>query len=61
MTIPLAMMIPVEYELASRDEKVAALVHVYMELRLPFEAALAAATADLAHLDGVPAVAEAAQ
>jgi len=54
-------MIQAEYRPTSRDEKFAALVHVYLELRLSFQAALAAAAADLANLDGVPAVAEAAR
>jgi hypothetical protein len=55
------MRIPVEYRPIDRDEKFAALVHVYMELRLSFQAALAAAAADLTYLDGVVAVAEAGQ
>jgi hypothetical protein len=54
-------MIQVEYRPISPDEKFAALVHVYLELRLSFQGALAAAAADLVNLDGVPAVAEAAQ
>jgi hypothetical protein len=58
MTIPGAI-IQAEYRPTSRDDKFAALVHVYLELRLSFQAALAAAAADLANLDGVPAVAEA--
>ena len=61
MTIPVATMIPVGYRPVSRDEQFAALVHVYLELRLSFQAALTAAGADLADLDCVPAVAEAAQ
>jgi hypothetical protein len=61
MTIPGTTMIQVEYRPTSRDEMFAALVHVYLELRLSFQAAHAAAAADLANLDGVPAVAEAAR
>jgi hypothetical protein len=61
MTIPVATMIPVGYRAVNRDEQFAALVHVYLELRLSLQAAHAAAAADLANLDGVPAVAEAAQ
>ncbi|HYY30271.1 MAG TPA: hypothetical protein VE860_20175 [Chthoniobacterales bacterium] len=61
MTIPIATMIPVGYRPVNREEQFAALVHVYLELRLSFQAALAAAAADLANLDAIPAVAEAAQ
>lgn len=51
-------MMQVEYRPINRDEEFAALVHVYLELRLSFQAALAATAADLANLDGVPAVGE---
>jgi hypothetical protein len=36
-----------ERQSLTREEKFVALVHVYVELRLPFDAALAAAAADL--------------
>jgi hypothetical protein len=39
-------MIQVEYRPTNRDEKFVALVHVYLELRLSFQAAHAAAAAD---------------
>ena len=44
----------------SAEEKLAALAHVYLELRLPLEVALLAAHADLEHLDAPEVVAEAA-
>jgi hypothetical protein len=44
----------------SAEERLAALAHVYLELRLPLEVALLAARADLEHLDAPEVVAEAA-
>lgn len=49
-----------ENETLSREEKFAALAHVYLELHLPLQIAIAAAEADLLHLDGAALVAEAA-
>lgn len=50
----------VEPEALSREQKLAALAHIYLELRLSFQNALDAALADLVHLDGSRAVTEAA-
>lgn len=44
----------------SAEERLAALAHVYLELRLPLETAFLAARADLEHLDAPEVVAEAA-
>ena len=49
-----------ENETLSRAEKFVALAHVYLELHLPLQTAIAAAEADLLHLDGSELVAEAA-
>jgi hypothetical protein len=49
-----------ENETLSREEKFVALAHVYLELHLPLQTAIAAAEADLLHLDGSELVAEAA-
>ena len=49
-----------ENETLSREEKFVALAHVYLELHLPPQRAIAAAEADLLHLDGSELVAEAA-
>jgi hypothetical protein len=38
-----------ERQSLTREEKFVALVHLYVELRLPFDAALDAAEADLLH------------
>ena len=38
-----------ERQSLTREEKFVALVHLYVELRLPFDAALEAAEADLLH------------
>ena len=38
-----------ERQSLTREEKFVALVHIYAELRLPFDAALDAAEADLLH------------
>ena len=40
-----------ERQSLTREEKFVALVHLYAELRLPFDAALDAAEADLLHED----------
>jgi hypothetical protein len=42
----------IEHEPLSREEKLAALAHIYLELRLSFPRALDAAEADLMYLDG---------
>ena len=42
------------------EERLAALAHLYLELRLPLEGAFLAAHADLADLDASEVVAEAA-
>jgi hypothetical protein len=47
-------------EALSREEKIVALVHVYLELHLTLPRAMQAAAADLVHLDGVELVVEAA-
>jgi hypothetical protein len=49
-----------EKESLSREERFAALAHVYLELHLSLQGAMDAAAADLAHLDGAELVAEAA-
>ncbi len=48
-------------ETLSREERMSALAHLYLEMHLSFQAAMEAAAADLAHLDGSELVAEAAQ
>ena len=48
-------------ETLSREERLAALTHLYLEMHLSFQGALEAAAADLVHLDGSELVAEAAQ
>jgi hypothetical protein len=48
-----------ENETLSREEKIVALAHVYLELHLTLPGAMEAAAADLVHLDGVKLVAEA--
>ena len=50
----------IQHELVSREQKLAALTHMYLELRLSFQSALDAALADLVDLDGFVAVGEAA-
>jgi hypothetical protein len=50
-----------EKETLSREERMAALTHLYLEMHLSFQGAMEAAAADLAHLDGSELVAEAAQ
>jgi hypothetical protein len=50
-----------EKEALSREERMAALAHLYLEMHLSFQGAMEAAAADLAHLDGSELVAEAAQ
>jgi hypothetical protein len=47
-------------ESLSREEKLVALAHVYLELHLSLQRAMEAAAADLVHLDGSELVAEAA-
>ena len=54
------MTISNENETLSREEKLVALAHVYLELHLSLQAAIDAAEADLVHLDGSQLVAEAA-
>jgi hypothetical protein len=49
-----------EKESLSREEKLVALAHVYLELHLSLQRAMEAAAADLVHLDGSELVAEAA-
>ncbi len=49
-----------ELETLSREQRLAALAHIYLELHLSFESALEAALADLEHLDGAMVVTEAA-
>jgi hypothetical protein len=49
-----------EKETLSREEKFVALAHVYLEMHLSLQGAMAAAAADLVHLDGSMLVAEAA-
>jgi hypothetical protein len=49
-----------EEPVLSAEQRLAALAHLYLELRLPLEVALNAARADLANLDGSQVVAEAA-
>jgi hypothetical protein len=44
----------------SAEERLAALAHIYLELRLPLHEAFLAARADLEHLDAPEVVAEAA-
>jgi len=46
----------IQHETLSREEKLAALAHVYLELRLSFRSALDAAEADLVYLDESSAV-----
>jgi hypothetical protein len=50
-----------EKEILSREERLAALAHLYLEMHLSFQGAMEAAAADLVHLDGFELVAEAAQ
>jgi len=50
----------IQHESLSREQKLAALVHIYLELRLSFQSAFDAALADLVDLDGFVAVDEAA-
>jgi hypothetical protein len=50
-----------EKETLSREERLAALAHLYLEMHLSFQGAMEAAAADLVHLDGSELVAEAAQ
>jgi hypothetical protein len=54
------MIILNEKETLSREEKFVALAHLYLELHLSLQGAMAAAVADLACLDGSQLVAEAA-
>ena len=49
-----------ENETLSREEKLVALAHTYLEFPLPLQTAMDAAEADLLHLDGSELVAEAA-
>ena len=49
-----------EKETLSREQKFVALSHVYLEMHLSLQGAMAAAEADLVHLDGAGLVAEAA-
>jgi len=49
-----------ENETLSREEKLVALAHTYLEFHLPLQTAIDAAEADLLHLDGSELVAEAA-
>jgi hypothetical protein len=48
----------IEHETLSREQKLAALAHIYLELRLSLQSALDAALADVVHLDGPSAVTE---
>jgi hypothetical protein len=48
-----------ENETLSREEKIIALAHVYLELHLTLPGAMEAAAADLVHLDGIELTAEA--
>jgi hypothetical protein len=50
-----------EEETLSREEKLAVLAHLYLEMQLSLPGAMEAAAADLVHLDGSELVAEAAQ
>jgi hypothetical protein len=50
-----------EKEALSREERMAALAHLYLEMHLSFQGAMEAAAADLVDLDGSELVAEAAQ
>jgi hypothetical protein len=50
----------IQHESLSREQKLAALAHIYLELRLSFQSAFDAALADLVDLDGFVAVGEAA-
>jgi hypothetical protein len=50
----------IQSETLSREDKVLALAHTYLELDLPFQAAMAAAEADVLDLDASELVAEAA-
>jgi hypothetical protein len=50
-----------EKETLSREERLAALAHLYLEMHLSFQGAMEAATADLVHLDGSELVEEAAE
>jgi hypothetical protein len=49
----------IQPETLSREEKLTALAHIYLELRLSFRSAFDAAEADLVHLDGPRLVMEA--
>jgi hypothetical protein len=49
-----------EKETLSREERLAALAHLYLEMHLSPQGAMEAAAADLVHLDGSELVAEAA-
>jgi hypothetical protein len=50
----------IEHETLSREQKLAALAHIYLELHLSFRSALDAALADVIHLDGARVVTESA-
>jgi hypothetical protein len=50
-----------EKETLSREERLAALADLYLEMHLSLQSAMAAAAADLVHLDGSELVAEAAR
>jgi hypothetical protein len=54
------MTISQKNEVLSREEKLVALAHLYLELHLPLQAALDAAAADLMNLDRWELVEEAA-
>jgi hypothetical protein len=50
----------IQHESLGREQKLAALAHIYLELRMSFQSAFDAALADLVDLDGSVAVDEAA-
>ena len=50
-----------EKETLSREERLTALAHLYLEMHLSLQGAMEAAAADLVHLDGSELVAEAAR
>jgi hypothetical protein len=50
-----------EKETLSREERLVALAHLYLEMQLSWQGAMEAAAADLVLLDGSERVAEAAE
>jgi hypothetical protein len=50
-----------ETETLSREERLVALAHLYLEMHLSLQSAMDAAAADLVYLDGSELVAEAAK